>query len=69
MAPSDMMDGRIGAIRKALEENGFTKTGIMAYSAKYASCFYGHSVMHWIVLRDLVIKKHTRWIMPTALKQ
>lgn len=41
MAPSDMMDGRIGAIRKALEENGFTRTGIMSYSAKYASCFYG----------------------------
>src|SRR5437762_9056094 len=41
VAPSDMMDGRIGAIRKGLEENNFTKTGIMAYSAKYASCFYG----------------------------
>ena len=41
VAPSDMMDGRIGAIRKALEENGFTKTGIMSYSAKYASCMYG----------------------------
>jgi porphobilinogen synthase len=41
VAPSDMMDGRIGAIREALEESGFTKTGIMAYSAKYASCFYG----------------------------
>ena len=41
VAPSDMMDGRIGAIRKALEENGFTKTGIISYSAKYASCFYG----------------------------
>jgi porphobilinogen synthase len=41
VAPSDMMDGRIGAIRKAFEENGYTKTGIMAYSAKYASCFYG----------------------------
>ncbi len=41
VAPSDMMDGRIGAIRKALEGNNFTKTGIMAYSAKYASCFYG----------------------------
>jgi len=36
-----MMDGRIGAIRKALEENNFTKVGIMSYSAKYASCFYG----------------------------
>jgi porphobilinogen synthase len=41
VAPSDMMDGRIGAIRTALEEAAFTKTGIMAYSAKYASCFYG----------------------------
>jgi porphobilinogen synthase len=41
VAPSDMMDGRILAIREALEQNGFTKTGIMSYSAKYASCFYG----------------------------
>ena len=41
MAPSDMMDGRIGAIRKALEENNYTRVGIMSYSAKYASCFYG----------------------------
>ena len=41
VAPSDMMDGRIGAIREGFEQNGFTKTGIMAYSAKYASCFYG----------------------------
>ena len=41
VAPSDMMDGRILAIRHALEKNGFTKTGIMSYSAKYASCFYG----------------------------
>lgn len=41
VAPSDMMDGRIGAIRKALEENNYTRTGIMSYSAKYASCFYG----------------------------
>jgi porphobilinogen synthase len=41
VAPSDMMDGRIAAIRKALEQNNFTNTGIMAYSAKYASCFYG----------------------------
>lgn len=41
VAPSDMMDGRIGAIRKALEQNNFTNTGILSYSAKYASCFYG----------------------------
>jgi porphobilinogen synthase len=41
VAPSDMMDGRIAAIREALEEHGLHKTGIMSYSAKYASCFYG----------------------------
>lgn len=41
VAPSDMMDSRVSAIRDALEMNGFTKTGIMSYSAKYASCFYG----------------------------
>jgi porphobilinogen synthase len=41
VAPSDMMDGRIFAIREGLEKAGHTKTGIMAYSAKYASCFYG----------------------------
>ncbi len=41
VAPSDMMDGRIGKIREALETNGFINTQIMAYSAKYASNFYG----------------------------
>ncbi|MBL8895329.1 MAG: porphobilinogen synthase [Rhizobiales bacterium] len=41
IAPSDMMDGRVGAIRLALEENGFERVQIMAYSAKYASAFYG----------------------------
>lgn len=41
VAPSDMMDGRIGAIRHALEKNGYIHTRIMAYSAKYASSFYG----------------------------
>jgi porphobilinogen synthase len=41
VAPSDMMDGRIGAIRKTLEANGHIHTRIMAYSAKYASAFYG----------------------------
>lgn len=41
IAPSDMMDGRIGAIRHALEQNNFIYTNIMAYSAKYASSFYG----------------------------
>ena len=41
VAPSDMMDGRIGAIREMLEENGFIHTRILAYSAKYASAYYG----------------------------
>ena len=41
VAPSDMMDGRVGAIRKILDGNGFTQTPIMAYAAKYASGFYG----------------------------
>ena len=41
VAPSDMMDGRIGAVRDALEHNGHTNTRILAYAAKYASSFYG----------------------------
>lgn len=41
VAPSDMMDGRIGAIREALDASGFDQTGIMSYAAKFASVFYG----------------------------
>ena len=41
IAPSDMMDGRVGAIRKALDAEGFTEVAILAYTAKYASAFYG----------------------------
>src|SRR6186997_3074654 len=41
VAPSDMMDGRVGAIRKALDDRGFENTAIMAYAAKYCSAFYG----------------------------
>ncbi len=41
VAPSDMMDGRVGAIRKALDEDGFADTAILSYAAKYASGFYG----------------------------
>jgi porphobilinogen synthase len=41
VAPSDMMDGRVKAIREALEREGLHNTGIMSYAAKYASCFYG----------------------------
>lgn len=41
IAPSDMMDGRVGAIRQGLDQHGYTRVGILAYSAKYASAFYG----------------------------
>ena len=41
VAPSDMMDGRVGAIRQALDERGFEQTGIISYAAKYCSAFYG----------------------------
>ena len=41
VSPSDMMDGRVGAIRRALDEAGFTQVAIMSYAAKYASSFYG----------------------------
>ena len=41
VAPSDMMDGRVGAIRTAMDQNGFSEIAIMAYSAKFASAFYG----------------------------
>jgi porphobilinogen synthase len=41
VAPSDMMDGRVGAIRRALDERGFDQVGIMSYAAKYCSAFYG----------------------------
>src|SRR5206468_9015699 len=41
VAPSDMMDGRVGALREALDERGFEKVAIMSYAAKYCSAFYG----------------------------
>lgn len=41
VSPSDMMDGRVGAIRRALDSAGFSNVSIMAYTAKYASAFYG----------------------------
>lgn len=70
VAPSDMMDGRIGAIRQAFEQNGHIYTSIMAYSAKYASSFYGP-------FRDAVgsasnlkaaINTITKWISVTVPK-
>jgi porphobilinogen synthase len=52
IAPSDMMDGRIGAIRESLDGQGFRDTQIMAYSAKYASAFYGPVPRRGRLLRD-----------------
>ena len=70
VAPSDMMDGRVGAIRAALDAEGWINVGILAYSAKYASAYYGP-------FRDaldsappsLVIKRRTKWILPTGEKR
>ena len=64
IAPSDMMDGRIGEIRKILDKNGYKKTQILSYAVKYSSSFYGP-------FRDAIgskralkgNKKHTKWIM------
>jgi len=69
VAPSDMMDGRIGAIRKALEESGLTKTGIMSYSAKYASCFYGPFRDALDSAPGFGDKKTYQWIIIIGLKQ
>ena len=63
VAPSDMMDGRIGAIRQALEAGGFRNTRIMAYSAKYASNFYGLPTL------EGAVSTPTRWIRPTATRR
>ncbi len=41
VSPSDMMDGRVGALRRALDREGFTNVSIMSYTAKYASAYYG----------------------------
>lgn len=68
VAPSDMMDGRIAAMRGKLEENGYKNTGIMAYSAKYASAFYGPFRDALDSAPALVIKKRIKWIRPTLQK-
>ena len=65
VGPSDMMDGRVGYIREVLEENNFPNVGIMSYSVKYASCFYGPFRDALDSAPDLEIKKHIKWIRPT----
>ena len=69
IAPSDMMDGRIGVIRKVLEEKGFKNTMILAYSAKYSSKFYGpfkeavESAKFFEKTKDLI-----KWLLQTLMK-
>ena len=70
VAPSDMMDGRIGVIRDALEREGFINTCIMAYSAKYASAYYGpfRDAVGSSANIKAVIRKPIKWILLTATK-
>ena len=66
VAPSDMMDGRVGAIRRTLDERGFEQTAIMAYAAKYCSAFYGPFTTRRGRRRSSATGDRTRWIPPTA---
>ena len=66
VAPSDMMDGRVAAIRDILDENGYKNTPIMSYAVKYASAF---SVMQQDQLLHSVTARATRWITTTAGKE
>ncbi len=69
VAPSDMMDGRIGAIREALDEAGYDQTGIMSYAAKFASAFYGPFREAAESPPNLATGAVTRWIRPTPTKR
>ena len=66
IGPSDMMDGRIGVIREALDENGYNETGILAYTAKYASVrSTGRFGMRLTVPPSPATRRPTKWIPPT----
>ena len=70
IAPSDMMDGRIGVLRKALEEQEFKNTMILAYSAKYSSKFYGPFKEAVESAKFFEIKQKTliKWLLQTLMK-
>ena len=68
VAPSDMMDGRVAAIRNELDREGFENTPIMAYAAKYASAFYGPLREAPRAPPPSVIGAATRWTQPTPAK-
>ena len=69
IAPSDMMDGRIGIIRKALDKNNHKDVQLLSYSAKYASSFYG-PFRHAIGSKQKkeLIKELTKWITKILMK-
>jgi porphobilinogen synthase len=69
VAPSDMMDGRVGAIRAALDDAGFADTPILSYAAKYASAFYGPFRDAAESTRSSATAGPTRWIPPTATRR
>ena len=68
IAPSDMMDGRVGAIRGALDEAGYRDRRILSYAAKYASLFTGRSGRRWVrrPTSRAATSAPTRWTRPTA---
>ena len=66
VAPSDMMDGRVGAIREALDAAGYTNVSIMSYAAKYASAYYVHSVEPLTLLLNLGTASPTKWTQQIA---
>ena len=71
LGPSDMMDGRIGVIRRALEAHDFPDTAIMSYAAKYASCFYGpfRDAVGSDRARSRATRRPTRWTRRTATRR
>jgi porphobilinogen synthase len=69
VAPSDMMDGRVAAIRSELDNEGFENTPIMAYAAKYASAFYGPFAKPPTAHRSSATAAATRWTRPTPAKR
>lgn len=68
VAPSDMMDGRVAAIRQALDENGFVNVPVMAYSAKYASYFTARSATRPVPRRRSATAGPIRWTRITAAR-
>ena len=70
VAPSDMMDGRVGALRAALDDHGLSETPIIAYSAKFASAFYGpFREAAGLGAPDAATGAATRWIRPTRARR